>query len=62
MKVLKEVVKFKTFKQLVDTISNISSDEDFNEACGEIDISFQHDKISWKDHELLYKLVSKVRY
>jgi len=46
MKVLKEVVKFKTFKQLVDTISNISSDEDFNEACGEIDISFQHDKIS----------------
>ena len=62
MKVLKEAVRFKTFKQLVDTIASISSKEDFNRACGEIDDSFQHDKITWNDHELLYKLISKLGY
>lgn len=62
MKVLKEAVRFKTFKQLVDTIASISSKEDFDAACGEIDSSFQHDKINWKDHELLYKLISRVSY
>jgi len=62
MKVLREAGQFKSFKQLVKLISEINSEDSFNVACGEIDNSFQHDKINWDDHELLYKLVSKVNY
>jgi len=47
------------YKQIIEIISTIDSLEAFNTACGEIDISFQADKISWKDHEQLYKLVSR---
>lgn len=62
MKVLKEAGQVKSFKQLVKVISEINSEDSFNAACGDIDISFQKDKINWDDHELLYKLVSKVNY
>lgn len=62
MKVLREARQAKSFKQLVKVISEINSEDSFNAACGDIDISFQNDKITWDDHELLYKLVSKVNY
>lgn len=62
MKVIREARQFKSFKQIVSEIADINSQEDFDAACGDIDISFQHDKINWDDHELLYKLVSKVNY
>lgn len=62
MKVLKEANNWLTFKQLVKLFSEVKTEEDFNRACGAIDDSFQHDKINWNDHELLYdlaRLISK---
>lgn len=49
-----------TFKKLVELIASIETMEEYNETCGMIDDSFQHEKITWKDHELLYTLVSKI--
>ena len=57
---INEAGKFLTFKELVKLFSEIETEDDFNRACGEIDNSFQHEKINWGDHELLYKLVSKI--
>ena len=62
MKVLRETGQAKSFKQLVKVISEINSEDSFNAACGDIDRSFQAEKITWDDHELLYKLVSKVKH
>lgn len=45
-----------SFKQLVNLLADVKTEEDFNRACGQIDMSFQHDKITWNDNELLYKL------
>ena len=55
-------MKYKTFKELVKMISEIRQDreEDFNHAMWEIDMSYQHDKITWKDNELLYDLISMI--
>lgn len=50
-----------TFKQLVAMIAEIETEEDFNRVtCGAISRSFQHEKITWKDHETLWKLAEKV--
>ena len=62
MKILKEENKPLTFKQLVKAFTIIETEDDFNRACGEIDRAFQAEKINWDDHELLYKLVSKIKY
>lgn len=51
---INEAGKFLTFKELIKLFSEIETEDDFNRACGEIDNSFQHEKISWGDHELLY--------
>ena len=62
MKVVNEDRQVLTFKQLVKLFSEVQTEEDFNRACGAIDDSFQHDKINWNDHELLYdlaRLISK---
>ena len=40
----------------------VLAEDDFNKACGEIDRAFQAEKINWDDHELLYSLVSKIKY
>lgn len=52
----------KSFKQIISLIVIISSREEFLDVCTEIDISFENGKISWKDHELLYELISKIKY
>jgi len=48
------------FKKIVNAIAEIHTKDDFNAACGMIDSAFQHEKINWNDHELLYELVSKL--
>lgn len=48
------------FKSLVEELSKISSVDYANEVMGEIDNSFQAEKISWKDHETLYEIASKL--
>lgn len=50
----------KTFKQLVVLISRISTEDDRSYALGELDRSFEREKISWNDHEMLYQLACKV--
>ncbi len=60
MKIIKEDFKARTFKQLVQLMSEANSEDDALNAAGQIDVSFQHDKINWNDHQMLYALVSKV--
>ena len=60
MKILRESSSVKSFKQLVEALSQVHSKEDTNEVMGQIDNSFQAEKISWKDHEMLYELASIV--
>lgn len=48
------------FKKLVAKIVEIETMEQFNAVCGEIDKAFDQDKISYKDHELLFDLLGKV--
>lgn len=49
-----------SFKSLVEELNKINSIESANEVMGEIDNSFQVEKISWKDHETLYDIASKL--
>lgn len=48
------------FKKLVALILEIETPDDLNHACGEINRAFQDEKISFKDNELLYKLIQKI--
>lgn len=50
-----------TYKALVDQIIAIETKEDFDKACAAIDRAYQHgEKITYKDNEQLYRLISKV--
>lgn len=50
-----------TYKALVEQIIAIETREDFNRACGAIDRAYQQgEKITYKDNEQLYRLISKV--
>lgn len=49
-----------SFKSLVEELNKINSVESANEVMGEIDNSFQAEKISWKDYETLYDIASKL--
>ena len=48
------------FKKIVAAIAAIKTQDDFDTACGMIEIAFQQEKISWKDRELLFYLVGKI--
>ena len=49
------------FKKIVSFISTINTPEDIDTAYGMIETAYQHEKISWADHEMLYALVAKIR-
>ena len=49
------------FKKIVSAIAAVNTQEDFDIACSMIDTAFQQEKISWKDHQLLHSLISKMR-
>ena len=51
---------YKTYKQLVEQLSEIKTTEDLWNLCGEIDRSYQHEKITYKDNETLYKIINNV--
>ena len=51
---------YKTFKQLVAQLSNVTNRAELWELCGEIDQSYQHEKITYKDNEILYKIINNV--
>lgn len=50
---------YKTFKQLVVELSNAKTQEDLNIFCHNVDMSYQHDKITFEDNETLYRIVNK---
>lgn len=47
------------FKTLLQKIIEANSPEDVSRVCGEIDNAYQREKISYKDHEMLYNLIRK---
>ena len=51
---------YKNFKQICELIANIKTDDDRNNATAEIDKSYQHDKITAKDNEILYSLIRTI--
>lgn len=54
------MTNYKTFKQLVAQLSEIKTTQDLWDLCGEIDRSYQHEKITYKDNETLYKIINNV--
>lgn len=54
------MTNYKTFKQLVVELSNIRTKEDLYTFCGNVDMSYQHDKITYQDNETLYDIVRYV--
>ena len=48
------------FKKLVYQISRIKTEDARNQCFGAIDYMFNKGKISWEDHEALYKLAEMV--
>ena len=48
------------FKKLVMAIAAIQNENDRDECFGQIDRAFEEERISFKDHELLYGLADKV--
>ena len=54
------MTNYKTFKQLVYELSNVRTKEDLNRFCFQIDMSYQHDKITYQDNETLYRIVNNV--
>lgn len=51
---------YKTFKQLVVELSNVKTQEDCFKFCHDVDMSYQHDKITYQDNETLYRIVNNV--
>lgn len=54
--------KPKTYKQLVKAISNVQTWDGICEVEGEIDFSYQHEKITWEDNETLYRICSALSH
>ena len=52
--------KYLTFKQLVVLLSTVRSKEDLNDFCCQVDMSYEHEKISYKDNDTLYYIVNNV--
>lgn len=51
-----------TYKKLVKQISEIQDWDDICRAEGEINFAFEHEKITWDDHETLYKICNALTY
>ena len=51
---------YKTFKQLVSQLAEVRTREDLWTLCGDIDRSYQHEKITYKDNETLYQIINHV--
>lgn len=54
------MTNYKTFKQLVVELSNVRTKEDLYTFCGNVDMSYQHGKITYQDNETLYRIVNNV--
>ena len=54
------MANYKTFKQLVVELSQVKSKDDLYNFCFNVDMSYQHNKITYQDNETLYTIVNKV--
>lgn len=52
--------QYKTFKQLISQLAEVRTKEDLWTLCGDIDQSYQHEKITYKDNETLYQIINHV--
>lgn len=50
----------KAYKEIVAAVISAKTDEDVAVVGGMIDRAFETEKITWKDHEQLWALLSKV--
>lgn len=48
------------FKQLVTFISKINNESELNEAYVLTELSFQHEKIHWVEHEIIHDLLLRI--
>ena len=46
-----------TFKKMVEFIADIKSQEEWNEGYALIEFSYQREKFTWKDYEVLFSLL-----
>lgn len=54
------MIQIMTYKQLIKLISEAETNEDVEKAWWNIDRAFEHEKITWNDHEILYTIASKL--
>lgn len=50
----------KETRRLLELIASIETETELNHVCYEIDMAYQHEKISYQDNEILYKLINKI--
>lgn len=50
----------KETRRLLELIASIETETELNRICAEVDRVYQQEKISYKDNELLYKLINKI--
>lgn len=51
---------YKTFKQLITDLAKVRSKDDLTRFMFDVDMSYQHDKITYKDNEIIYEIINNV--
>lgn len=51
---------YKTFKQLITDLAKVRSKDDLTRFMFDVDMSYQHDKITYKDNEVIYEIINNV--
>ena len=51
---------YKTFKQLITDLAKVRSKDDLYRLMYDVDMSYQHDKITYKDNEIIYEIINNV--
>lgn len=51
---------YKTFKQLITDLAKVRSKDDLYSFMFDVDMSYQHDKITYKDNEVIYEIINNV--
>lgn len=49
-----------TFKQLVELLAKVKTPEDLNQFCYNVDVSYQHGRITYKDNETFYAIINNL--
>lgn len=50
------------FKKFVKRIASLNTREQADSLWFEIDIAYQHEKITWDDHQTLFKIINKLAF